>query len=84
MKNKIILKYYSNKKVRETIDKLLHKNSINVSSLGTNSKFDIGEEATAKAWLEIEQKIKKLDPRLYDIIRLQDDKETQIDTKLSV
>ena len=84
MNNRIKPKYYTNKKVRETIDKLLHKNSINVSSLGTGSKHDIGEEATAKEWLEIELKVKELDPMLYDIIKQQDDKETLIDTKSSV
>jgi hypothetical protein len=80
MKNRERPKYYTNKKVRQKVDKLLHKNSINVSSLGTGSKFDIGEEATAKEWLEIEKQIQELDPMLYDVVRQQDDKETQRDT----
>ncbi len=73
MKNRIKPVYYTNKKVRESIDKLLSKNALFQASLGTNSKSDLGEEGTKKAWKLMEQEIKKLDPLFYNIIKTQSD-----------
>ena len=40
---------------------MLEQNARNQSSLGTGSKFDIGEEETIKAWKQYEEDIKEID-----------------------
>ena len=63
-------KYTTNKKIRHKINKLLEENAKNVSNEGTGSKNDLGSpEAVAEAWVEIQSKIKELDPMFYEIIK---------------
>ena len=52
---------------------MLEQNARNQSSLGTGSKFDIGEEETKKAWKQFETDIKEIDVDFYNIIKKQDD-----------
>ena len=69
-KKKLTPKYYDNKAIRETIDKLLEQNSSNVANSGTGSKNDIGDDQAVKeAWGRIQGKIKELDPAFYNIIK---------------
>lgn len=76
MKTRVKPKYYTNKKVKDQVDKILAQNARNMSNLGTGSKYDIGEEAVVKEWVKMSSKIKELDPLLYEIIYKQDDKQT--------
>jgi|TARA_R110002167_G_scaffold17152_3_gene65949 hypothetical protein len=73
MKNRIKPKYYTNKSIKKKIDTMLEQNARNQSSLGTGSKFDIGEEETKKAWKQFETDIKEIDVDFYNIIKKQDD-----------
>jgi len=73
MKNRIKPKYYTNKSIKKKIDTMLEQNARNQSSLGTGSKFDIGEEGTKKAWKQFETDIKEIDVDFYNIIKKQDD-----------
>lgn len=73
MKNRIKPKYYTNKSIKKKIDTMLEQNARNQSSLGTGSRFDIGEEETNKDWKQYEEDIKKIDVDFYNIIKKQDD-----------
>tara|TARA_R100001244_G_scaffold130488_1_gene102673 strand:- start:1677 stop:1892 length:216 start_codon:yes stop_codon:yes gene_type:complete len=63
-------KYYTNKAIRTKIDRLLELNARNVSNESTGSKNDLGsKELVQEAWMEIQNKIKELDPMFYEIIK---------------
>lgn len=69
-KKKLTPKYNDNKAIRAKIDRLLEQNSSNVANSGTGSKKDIGDaEAVKRAWSNIQDKIKELDPVFYHIIK---------------
>ena len=57
-----ISKYYTNKQVRERIDRYLERNASIWANLGTNSKLDVGSKENAKKeWNFLLTKIKELD-----------------------
>jgi len=61
--------YYTDKTVREEIDKLLKANSAIWSNINTNSPIDCGtRKAGEKAWKALANKIKKLDESFYNIV----------------
>ena len=61
--------YYTNKAVKEKIDKLLHQNSIIWSNIGTKSNVDCAtRKAGEKAWQALASKIKDLDERFYNVV----------------
>ena len=61
--------YYANKKVRGKIDKLLQKNSVIWSNIGTGSKEDpITREEGNKRWKTLAKEIKALDEEFYKIV----------------
>jgi len=63
-------KYYTNKAIRNKIDRLLELNARNVSNESTGSKNDLGsKEIVQEAWMEIQNKIKELDPMFYEVIK---------------
>ena len=72
-KNRLKPKYFTNKAVRNKVDRLLEKNARNQACVGTGSKYDLGEEETLKAWKQFEKDIKEIDPLMYDIIKKQND-----------
>ena len=41
-------KYYTNKRIREKIDKILHECSVMFSNLGTRTPLDVGSREKAK------------------------------------
>ena len=73
--------YYTNKKVRAKIDKLLKQNARNVANVNTGSKYDIGESNVVKEWANISNQIKDIDLQFYEVIAKQDDKHTVNDTR---
>lgn len=81
MRNKEKPMYYTNKKVRAKIDKLLKQNARNVANVNTGSKYDIGESNVVKEWANISNKIKDIDLQFYEVIAKQDDKQTVNDSK---
>ena len=81
MRNNEKLMYYTNKKVRAKIDKLLKQNARNVANVNTGSKYDIGESNVVKEWANISNKIKDIDLQFYEVIAKQDDKQTVNDSK---
>lgn len=73
-KSKDIGRYYTNKKVRAKIDRLLEQNARNMANFGTKSKYDLKtKDAADLAWFEIEEQIKGLDEKVYKAISKQDD-----------
>ena len=59
-------KYYTNKKVRKQIDKILKLNATYCANLGTKTPMDLGsKEAVEAKWIEMAQKIFDLDPEYY-------------------
>ena len=61
--------YYTNKKVRASIDKLLNDNSIIWSNIGTGTPLDLKtREAGEKKWGELALKIKELDESYFNVI----------------
>ena len=81
MRNKEKPMYYTNKKVRAKIDKLLKQNARNVVNVNTGSNYDIGESNVVKEWANISNKIKDIDLQFYEVIAKQDDKHTVNDTR---
>jgi hypothetical protein len=81
MRNNEKLMYYTNKKVRAKIDKLLKQNARNVANVNTGSKYDIGESNVVKEWANISNQIKDIDLQFYEVIAKQDDKQTVNDSK---
>lgn len=81
MRNKEKPMYYTNKKVRAKIDKLLKQNARNVANVNTGSKYDIGESNVVKEWANISNQIKDIDLQFYEVIAKQDDKQTVNDSK---
>ena len=60
--------------MNKEISELLKQNAANVANSGTGSKKDIGgDKEVNQAWQEIEEKIKAIDPTLYEIIKKQND-----------
>ena len=56
--------------MNQKISKLLKENASNVANSETGSKKDIGgKKEVAKAWKEIQKKIKKIDAKFYEIIK---------------
>jgi hypothetical protein len=69
-KKKLTPKYNDNKAIRAKIDSLLMENASNVANSGTGSKNDIGDDEDVKrAWSNIQDKIKELDPAFHHIIK---------------
>jgi phosphoglycerate-specific signal transduction histidine kinase len=64
---KKLTKYYTNKTIKERIDKLLHKMSSIIANKDTNSKLDFGNR-TKFELRKIEKSIKEIDPAFYDLI----------------
>ena len=64
---KKLTKYYTNKTIKERIDKLLHKMSSIIANKDTNSKLDFGKR-TKFELRKIEKSIKEIDPAFYDLI----------------
>ena len=64
---KKLTKYYTNKTIKERIDKLLHKMSSIIANKDTNSKLDCGNR-TKFELRKIEKSIKEIDPAFYDLI----------------
>tara|TARA_R100001086_G_C11727541_1_gene228722 strand:+ start:73 stop:294 length:222 start_codon:yes stop_codon:yes gene_type:complete len=64
---KKLTKYYTNKSIKERIDKLLHKMSIIIANKDTESKFDCGKRTKFELRI-IEKAIKEIDPAFYDLI----------------
>tara|TARA_R100000664_G_C2706314_1_gene104759 strand:+ start:395 stop:700 length:306 start_codon:yes stop_codon:yes gene_type:complete len=61
--------YYTNKAVKEKIDKLLHDNSKIWSNLGTGTTLDNkSREEGEKSWAKIANKIKELDEMFFNSI----------------
>jgi hypothetical protein len=59
-------KYYTNKKIRERIDKILERNATNCANLGTGTPLDLKtREAVEKAWCKMAETILKLDSDFY-------------------
>ena len=58
-------KYYTNKQVRSKIDKLLHEHAAEQATLGTDSKQKEIRKVVKKQ-LEIEAKIKEIDPEFWE------------------
>jgi len=59
-------KYYTNKKIRERIDKILERNATNCANLGTGTSLDLKtREAVEKAWCKMAETILKLDSDFY-------------------
>jgi len=81
MRNKEKPMYYTNKKVRAKIDKLLKQNARNVANVNTGSKYDISESNVVKEWANISNQIKDIDLQFYEVIAKQDDKQTVNDSK---
>ena len=46
--NRTTHKYYTNKSIRDKIDKILHECSIMFSNLGTKTPLDLGSRVNAK------------------------------------
>ena len=46
--NRTTHKYYTNKSIRDKIDKILHECSVMFSNLGTKTPLDVGNRASAK------------------------------------
>ncbi len=46
--NRTTHKYYTNKSIRDKIDKILHECSIMFSNLGTKTPLDVGSRVNAK------------------------------------
>jgi hypothetical protein len=61
--------YYTNKKVRTTIDNILNENSIIWSNMGTGTPLDLKsrEEGESK-WQELALRIKDLDETYFNVI----------------
>ena len=62
-----LTKYYTNKTIKERIDKLLHKMSSIIANKDTESKLDFGKR-TKFELRKIEKSIKEIDPAFYDLI----------------
>ena len=59
-------KYYTNKRVKERIDKILERNATNCANLGTGTPLDLKtREAVEEAWCKMAEKIYDLDPDFY-------------------
>lgn len=70
VKKKLTPRYNDNKSIRDRIDKLLLQNCSNVANSGTGSRNDIGDDvAVQRAWIDIQLKIKEIDPAFYEIIK---------------
>jgi|TARA_R110002033_G_scaffold170115_1_gene212164 hypothetical protein len=66
--------YRTSKKVKKAIDRLLEENCFNVANSDTGSSKDIGgDDEVEKAWVELQFKIKDLDPLFYNSIKSQND-----------
>lgn len=66
--------YLTDKKTQESIDEILKQNACNVANSGTGSRLDIGGDSEVQlAWLELQSKIKQLDPIFYKSIKSQDE-----------
>jgi len=62
--------YHTNKEIRAKIDKLLLQNCSNVANSDTGSRNDIGgDEEVQWAWEKIQERIKELDPKFYEVIK---------------
>ena len=62
--------YHTNKEIRAKIDKLLLQNCSNVANSDTGSRNDIGgDEEVQWAWVKIQERIKELDPKFYEVIK---------------
>jgi|TARA_R110000796_G_scaffold33906_1_gene87687 hypothetical protein len=61
--------YYTNRKVRTTIDNILNENSIIWSNMGTGTPLDLKsrEEGESK-WQELALRIKDLDETYFNVI----------------
>ena len=69
-KEKLTPRYWTNKSIKIKIDKLLEQNASNVANSGTNNKRDIGDDDKVnEAWETIQDQIKKLDHKFYEIIK---------------
>ena len=64
---KKLTKYYTNKTIKQRIDKLLHKMSSIIANKDTESKLDFGKR-TKFELRKIEKSIKEIDPAFYDLI----------------
>ena len=64
---KKLTKYYTNKTIKERIDKLLHKMSSIIANKDTESKLDFGKRTKFELRI-IEKAIKEIDPAFYDLI----------------
>jgi len=60
--------------MNKEISELLKQNARNCANFGTGGKYDLKTKARFdNAWHEIEEEIKAIDPKLYEIIKKQDD-----------
>ena len=56
------------------ISELLEQNARNIANFGTGGKYDLKTKARFdNAWHEIEEEIKEIDPKFYEVIKKQDD-----------
>ena len=63
-------KYYTDKSIKLEIDKLLEENCCNVANSDTGSSKDIGGDAEVEsAWVNIQKRIKSIDPEFYESIK---------------
>ena len=59
-------KYYTNKSIKERIDKILERNATNCANLGTGTPLDLKtREAVEEAWCKMAETIYKLDSDFY-------------------
>lgn len=60
--------------MNKEISELLKQNARNVANYGTGGKYDLKTKARFdNAWHEIEDEIKEIDEKVYEVIRKQDD-----------
>ena len=68
--------YYTDQKVRERIDTILHKAAEMMANIGTKTPLDVGTKAEAqrleKEWLK---EVKGLDHEMYESLVPQEDEE---------
>ena len=61
--------YYTNKKVKEKIDKLLEENARIWANLGTDTEYDLKtRERGEKRWKQISKEIKILDESYHGLL----------------
>jgi ribosomal protein S2 len=65
--NEHLSRYYTNKSIRERIDKLLEKHSSLEATLGTDSTRKEISNVTRQQ-VELEKKIKEIDPEYWDSV----------------